>query len=148
MNFGQGFTNWDIPTFVKDGMQASMNSGDQSYGRHAGIPDLVNTLGKRYTKFFGREINPMSEIVVTAGATAGLQACLGAYCSPGDEVVCLAPYFVWYKPMCVLLGLTLKTVELTPPEAETAAWMVNYAGLEDSLSSKTRFLILNNPLNP
>lgn len=47
------------------------------YERSAGRMSLVNNLAKKYSKTLGRELNPLTEIVVTNGASEHIQQQLG-----------------------------------------------------------------------
>ncbi len=94
MNLGQGFPNWDIPTFCKDALVRSLDEGHNQYTRSVGHMQLVAALAKRYSPLFGRELDPVNEIAVGVGATETLFATLQAFISAGDEVICIEPAFV------------------------------------------------------
>jgi aspartate/methionine/tyrosine aminotransferase len=63
------------------------------YCRSRGDLALVNALSKHYSPLVGREIDPLTEITVSVGATEGLFAIMQSYLNPGDEVVTLEPAF-------------------------------------------------------
>jgi hypothetical protein len=48
---------------------------------------LVNAIGKTYTKFMGREIDPINEILITVGAYGSLFNAFTSLLEKGDEVI-------------------------------------------------------------
>jgi DNA-binding transcriptional MocR family regulator len=72
INLGQGFPNWDPPDFVIEAGIKAMTSGFNQYTRTAGHPRLVELLAGRYTKHFGREVDPYAQVAITIGASQAL----------------------------------------------------------------------------
>ena len=63
-------------------------------------------------RFYGLEVDPASEVVVTSGATEAITACLMALLDPGDEVVLIEPLYDTYLPVVRLLGAVPRLVRL------------------------------------
>lgn len=86
VNLGQGFPDWMPPEFAVEALveaaQDEMNSPHQ-YTRPAGHPNLVNQLAQRYSTHMGRNIEPMSEVAVTVGASQALYLSLQTLIKPG-----------------------------------------------------------------
>ena len=86
VNLGQGFPDWLPPEFAVESLveaaQDQMHSPHQ-YTRPAGHPNLVNQLAKRYSVHMGREIQPMTEVAVTVGASQALYLSLQTLIQPG-----------------------------------------------------------------
>lgn len=61
-------------------------------------------MSKLYSQLIGRQINPQTEIVVTAGAYEALFSCIQGHTSPGDEVIIIEPFFDCYEPMVKTVG--------------------------------------------
>lgn len=61
-NASQGFPNWNPPDFVVAAAQKALSDGFHQYTRTAGHPRLVQLLAKRYSKHFGREVDPFSQV--------------------------------------------------------------------------------------
>lgn len=55
-------------------------------------------------RFYGLEVDPKTEVVVTSGATEAITACLMAVLNPGDECVLIEPLYDTYLPVVKLLG--------------------------------------------
>ena len=60
----------DGDSFASVGKPLNLN---QQYTRPGGEPSLVQELAKVYSPKFGRELDPMSEVVTTIGAQEGMQ---------------------------------------------------------------------------
>lgn len=58
-----------------------------------GRPRLKKALAKAYSPFFGREIDPETEISITTGANEGMLSAMMAFVEPGEEVIVLEPFF-------------------------------------------------------
>lgn len=58
----QGFPNWDPPDFVVAAAHDALSSGFHQYTRTAGHPRLVQLLAKRYSKHFGKEVDPFAQV--------------------------------------------------------------------------------------
>lgn len=58
-----------------------------------GRPRLKKAISAAYSPFFGRDINPDTEIVITSGANEGILSALMGFLDPGDEVILFEPFF-------------------------------------------------------
>lgn len=150
VNLGQGFPNFPAPDFVKAAAQEAIGADLNQYARSAGQIRLVGALAQIYGPLFGRELNPMTEIVITTGATEGIFATVQALVNPGDEVVLIEPFYDSYAPSVIMAGGTPVYVPLRPlPNAQTAAdWQLDMGELEAAFTERTRLLIINTPQNP
>jgi aspartate/methionine/tyrosine aminotransferase len=102
VNLGQGFPDWDPPTFASDAMTRSVVPSYQrhanQYARsHAHLP-LAQVLAKQYTERWkqslGRhDIDPVTEIATAVGCTNVLYCAVQGLISSGDEVILLEPAF-------------------------------------------------------
>jgi DNA-binding transcriptional MocR family regulator len=86
VNLGQGFPDWLPPKFATDCLVEAVLDSAQSphqYTRSAGHPNLVKQLATRYSTHMNREIDPMSEVAVTVGASQALYLSLQTLVKPG-----------------------------------------------------------------
>lgn len=58
-----------------------------------GRPRLKNAIAKAYSPFFGKEINPDTEVTITTGANEGILCAFMGFIEPGDEVIVFEPFF-------------------------------------------------------
>ena len=147
-NLGSGFTEWDTPQFLKDFLYQGTLEHENQYGRSAGQIAFVKAIAKEYSPLFSREIDPMSEIVVTHGSTGGLTNACAAFLEEGDEVITFEPSFESYFVQPMIFGGKLRTFSLDQPKEGSDRWTVDFDEFEKIFNDKTRFLILNTPHNP
>jgi kynurenine---oxoglutarate transaminase / cysteine-S-conjugate beta-lyase / glutamine---phenylpyruvate transaminase len=104
INLGQGFPDLglsdgpeSLPKFVLSAAQESVYDASKvQYSRIQGSPRLVNALAAFYSPRLRREIDPLSEVLVTVGATEGLFSSIQAFVGPGDEMLMVDPHYDWY----------------------------------------------------
>ncbi len=143
INLGQGFPDVDGPEDVRDMAARAAVEGPNQYPPMLGIAELRAAVAEANGRFYDLDIDPMREVMVTSGATEALADCFLALIEPGDEVVVFEPLYDCYLPMIRRAGGVAKRIRLMPPE-----WRLERAALEDAFSQKTKFVLLNNPLNP
>lgn len=158
VNLGQGFPDWPTPDFCKDALKASISAEHNQYSRSAGDPALVEALASHYSPLLGRQVDALSEVTVSVGATEALYALMQAIINEGDEVVVLEPAFDTYPAQIQMAGGVCKFVPLvcdvkqsglgqgkSPPKS---AWTLDMNRLEAAITPKTKLMLLNTPHNP
>jgi N-succinyldiaminopimelate aminotransferase len=143
INLGQGFPDTDGPTDVLQAAADALMDGRNQYPPMTGVPELRQAVAAANKRFYGLEVDPNSEVVVTSGATEAITASLMALVNPGDEVVLIEPLYDTYLPVVRLLGATPRLVRLTPPK-----WELPRAELAAAFGPKTKALLINTPMNP
>ncbi len=146
VNLGQGFPNFPCPDFLKEAARKAIYGDQNQYARSAGTPHLVKVLARELSQEFGRDLDPLSEITVTTGATEGLFIAAQAFLEPGDEAVLIEPFYDAYPADSALCGATCVHVPLRP--AEDGKWVFDPAEMEQAFSEKTKVVFLNSPQNP
>jgi N-succinyldiaminopimelate aminotransferase len=143
INLGQGFPDEDGPVEVLDAAVAAIRAGENQYPPGQGIPDLRLAIAEHQRRFYGLEVDPDREVLVTAGATEAIAATLLALLQPGDEVVTFEPYYDEYAAVVALAGGVHRTVPLEPP-----AFRPDLDRLRDTVTDRTRVILVNTPHNP
>jgi aspartate/methionine/tyrosine aminotransferase len=143
INLGQGFPDYEGPEDVVKAAADALLDHRNQYPPLAGVPELREAVAQANRRFYGLQIDPATEVIVTSGATEALMACLMAIVNPGDEVVVLEPFYDVYLPMIRLLGAVPKLVRLTPPK-----WELPRDALAAAFGPRTKALLLNSPMNP
>ncbi|MBE9606325.1 aminotransferase [Acetobacteraceae bacterium H6797] len=143
INLGQGFPDYEGPADVIQAAADALMDGRNQYPPLTGLPELREAVARANHRFYGLEIDPASEVVVTSGATEALIASLMAVLNPGDECVLLEPLYDTYLPVVRMLGAIPKLVRLQPPK-----WELPRAELAAAFGPKTKAILLNTPMNP
>lgn len=143
INLGQGFPDYDGPEDVIEAAAAALKDGRNQYPPMTGVPELRQAVAAANRRFYGLEVDPNAEVVVTSGATEAITACLMAVLNPGDECVLIEPLYDTYLPVVKLLGAIPKLVRLSPPK-----WELPRAELAAAFGPKTKAILLNTPMNP
>lgn len=81
-----------------------MSEDQNQYCRPDGHTPLVQAIATMYSPFFGRQINPMTEITTSVGATEAIFSCTQALLEPGDEVILFEPTFDIYPAQVQMAG--------------------------------------------
>lgn len=143
IGLGAGEPDFDTPDNIKEAAIAAIRRGETKYTAVEGIPELRKAVAAKFKRENGLDYAP-SQIFVSAGGKAIIYNALLATLNPGDEVICVAPYWVSYPDIVALAGATPVIVEgkfengfrLTPEE------------LDQAITHKTKWVILNQPSNP
>ena len=143
INLGQGFPDTDGPADIIEAAAAALRDGRNQYPPLAGVPELRQAVAVANARFYGLQVDPATEVVVTSGATEAITACLMALLDPGDEVVLIEPLYDTYLPVVRMLGATARLVRLSPPK-----WELPRAELAAAFGPRTKAILLNSPMNP
>src|SRR4051794_40298476 len=76
INLGQGFPDTDGPSEVADAAIAAIRAGENQYPPGLGTLDLRTAVAEHQRRFWGVELDPETEILITAGATEAIAAAL------------------------------------------------------------------------
>ncbi len=142
-SFGAGEPDFDTPQHIKDAAIEALQAGRTKYTAATGIPELKKAIAEKLLRENRIEYTP-DQISVNCGAKHSCYNAILACCDPGDEVIIPAPYWTSYPDMVRLAGAEPYVVE-TKRENK---WKFTAEEFEDSISGRTRMLILNSPNNP
>jgi N-succinyldiaminopimelate aminotransferase len=143
INLGQGFPDTDGPVDVSEAAVAAIRGGVNQYPPGPGTPELRTAISAHQYRFWGIDVDPETDVVVTAGATEAIAAAMLALCEPGDEVVAFEPVYDSYRAAVSMAGGVLRVVTLEGP-----GYAVDVAALEQAITPATRLVLLNSPHNP
>ncbi len=143
INLGQGFPDTEGPADVVQAAADALLDNRNQYPPMTGVPELRQAVAQANQRFYGIEIDPATEVVVTSGATEAITAALMALINPGDEVVLIEPLYDTYLPTVKLLGGIPRLVRLEPPH-----WELPRDALAAAFGPRTKCILLNSPMNP
>ncbi|MGH7082239.1 MAG: aminotransferase class I/II-fold pyridoxal phosphate-dependent enzyme, partial [Acetobacteraceae bacterium] len=72
INLGQGFPDTDGPADMLAAAAAALMDGRNQYPPMTGVPELRAAVAAQNARFYGLDVDPEREIVVTSGATEGI----------------------------------------------------------------------------
>ena len=72
INLGQGFPDTEGPADVVQAAADALLDGRNQYPPLTGVPELREAVAATNRRFYGLEVDPASEVVVTSGATEAL----------------------------------------------------------------------------
>lgn len=141
--FAAGEPDFDTPDHIKEACIAALKAGKTKYAPTPGIEPLRQAIADKYAADYGLKVAP-SQVVVSPGGKFSCYLGVLSVCSPGDEVIIPAPYWVSYPEMVKLAGATPKFVLAD----DSTGFRLTPAQLEAAITPKTKLLILTSPSNP
>ena len=144
ISLGVGEPDFNTPWACTEKAIYTLEQGKTTYTSNAGLLELRQEIAKYIKNTLNINYCPKSQILVTVGASEGIDLALRAVVCPNDEVLVVEPSFVSYKPcitMCGGIPVVVNTKEennfkLTPED------------ILPKLSSKTKAIIISYPNNP
>ena len=143
LNLGQGFPDEDGPAEVLEAAREAIASGVNQYPPGLGMPVLREAIAEHQRRFYGLQVDPDREVLVTVGATEALAATILAFVEEGDEVVTLEPVYDSYAAVIALAGGRHVPVPLRAPDFQP-----DPDELRAAVGDRTRIILLNTPHNP
>lgn len=138
-----GEPDFDTPEHIADAAIDAIRRGETKYPPVAGIVPLREAISAKYKRENNIEYG-IDQIIVGTGGKQVIYNGLLATVNPGDEVICVAPYWVSYPEIVALCGGTVVTAKAS----ETNGFKLKPEELERCITPKTKWLILNSPSNP
>ena len=143
IGLGAGEPDFDTPENIKEVAIKAIKDGDTKYTAVDGTPALKKAIVEK----FKRENNldyTVEQITVGAGGKHVIYNAMMATLNEGDEVIIPAPYWVSYPDIVLLTGAKPVIIKCS----EDQGFKLKPKDLENTITSKTKWLILNSPSNP
>ncbi len=139
INLGLGEIQFDISQTNKDFIKKIIDENRIGYTPNAGLISLRNEISKYYENKISAE-----NICVTNGAEEGLYSTLTAILDLNDEILISNPTFIAYESIINLIGGKAVKFNLD----KNKEFQIDFKDLQGKKSSKTKAILINNPLNP
>ncbi|MGL4791544.1 MAG: aminotransferase class I/II-fold pyridoxal phosphate-dependent enzyme [Anaerotignaceae bacterium] len=144
ISLGVGEPDFETPWHVREAAISSIEKGITSYSSNAGMLELRDAISQYLEEKYNISYSPKNQVLVTIGASEGIDLALRSIINFGDEILVVEPSYVSYKPcisMCGGVPVPIVTkaenqFRLMPEELQTA------------ITSRTKALILPYPNNP
>lgn len=144
ISLGIGEPDFVTPWSIREAGIYSLEKGHTHYSSNPGFIELRTQISKYVARKYDVTYDPSKEIVVTVGASEGIDIALRALVGPGDEVIIPEPSFVAYKGCATFTGATPVIIELKAEDE----FKLKPEQLERALTDKTKVVILPFPNNP
>lgn len=143
LNLSQGFPDYDGPEVLREALARAVLEGNNQYPPMAGLPALREQISAKLFSYYNVHADAESEVTVTPGATEAIFCAITACVHPGDEVVVFDPCYDSYEPAVTLAGGITRHIPMSEP-----GFAIDWEQVEDSITGRTRVIIVNSPHNP
>ena len=139
IDMGVGEPDFDTPKNIVEAGCNSIRMGETRYAPTAGIVELRRAIADKLARENKLHVTA-DDVTVTPGAKMAVFAAIQALLQEGDECVLIGPSWVSYEPCVAFAGGRVswgRVDENFMPQ-----------DLSESISPKTRLIIVNSPSNP
>lgn len=143
INFTIGEPDFSTPEAVKQAGIRAIENNLTGYSHNAGLLSLRTAVADFFNDQYGFNYEAENEIVITNGASEGIDSILRTILVEGDEVILPSPIYSGYESIIHLSGA--KVVRL---ETADTGFLPDPERLEQMITEKTKAVIFNYPSNP
>lgn len=143
MSLGVGEPDFMTPEHVRRAAVELIRQGQTKYTDNRGTVEL-RAHAVEYLKKFELDYDGSDEILITVGASEGIDLALRALINPGDEVLVVEPSYVSYIPCVMMCG----GIPVHLCMQEKNGFRLTAQELEEKITPRTKALILPFPSNP
>ncbi len=142
INLAQGFPNYPIDAQLQNLISEHSAYDAHQYAPMQGNVILRQEIAQLINTKYKCKIDPIDNILITAGATQGVFTTIQALVSAGEEVIILDPSYDCYEVPILLVGGS--PIHISLDENFRPDWQK----INDAISPKTKIIIINSPHNP
>jgi aspartate aminotransferase len=140
-----GESNVPTPDYIKQAAVQALADGYTFYTENAGLPSLRRAIARHYRKWHAVELDPGSEIVITASGVQALNVGLRAMLDPGDEALVLTPAWPNGSSIVAMANAVARQI---PHPLRGDRYGIDFEALEAAAGPRTRLLLYTSPSNP
>jgi hypothetical protein len=140
-----GESNLPTPDYIKRAAVEAMANGFTFYTENAGLPSLRRAIAENYRRLHHVELDPASEIVVTASGVQALHLAIRCVLDPGDEALVLTP--AWPNGSSSIMMANAKVTQIAQPLCG-GRYVCDFDALAAAVTPRTRLLLYTSPSNP
>ncbi len=140
-----GESNLPTPDYIKQAAIRALEEGYTYYTENAGLPSLRRAIAENYRRLHAVDLDPTSEIVVTASGVQALNMGIRCALDPGDEALVLTPAWPNGSSSVVMANACVRQI---PQPLVGDRYTIDFDALEDSVTPRTRLLLYTSPSNP
>lgn len=144
VSLGVGEPDFHTPWHVREEGIYALEKGLTTYTSNSGLLELRQEVSRYLEQQYGISYRPEDQVLITVGASEAIDLAMRAVIEPGDEVLIPEPSYVSYAPCVILAG----GVPIAVPTTEESEFRLTAANLEQSITSRSKILVLPYPNNP
>ena len=137
-----GEPDFPTPWVIREEAYYHLEKGHTSYTSNWGLIELREEIA-RYMERYGMRYNPADEIIITVGASEGVDAVLRAVLNAGDEIIVVQPCYVNYTPLAELTG-----AKIVPIDSSANGYYPTAEQVRAAVTPRTKALMICSPNNP
>jgi aspartate aminotransferase len=140
-----GESSMPTPDVIKRAAADALADGFTFYTENAGLPSLRREIARSYARLHEVELDPATEIVVTASGVQALHVAIRCALDPGDEAIVLTPAWPNGARIVELCGATAREV---PQPVSGKRYGLDLDAIDAAIGPRTRLLLYTSPSNP
>lgn len=144
ISLGVGEPDFLTPWAIRERAIYTLEKGRTRYTSNHGLLELREEITKYLKRKYDLSYCPKDEVLVTVGASEGIDVALRTLLNPGEEVLVVEPSYVSYKP-CVEMAGGVPVIINTKVEND---FRLMPEEILEKVTDKTKALILPYPNNP
>ena len=144
VSLGVGEPDFVTPWHIREEAIFSLERRRTMYTENAGRPELRREIARYMRERFGLHYDPGAQVLVTVGASEGIDLAIRAIVNPGDEILVAEPCFVSYKPCVAMAG----GVPVPLPTREENHFKITADDIQAHITPRTKAIMLSYPNNP
>lgn len=139
-NMSIGQPDFPVPDKIKKDIVKALKEDKTGYTSSIGIKELREKVMIKHG--FKKLEDKGFTSIITSGTTGGIFLSYSALMNQKEEIIIFEPYFVVYPEISKFLGIKPRVVKTN------SDFSINFTNLENSITSKTKAIMVNSPSNP
>jgi aminotransferase len=144
VSFALGEPDFTTSKNIIDAACKALQEGITHYTPNAGILPLRQAITKKLKNKNNVEIDPETEIMITAGGMEALMLVMMVTLDPGDEIILTDPFWTNHPSQVLMTGAIPRFVKVY----EEDGFAYNPDNVRKAINSKTKAILINSPANP
>ncbi|KAA0958606.1 aminotransferase class I/II-fold pyridoxal phosphate-dependent enzyme [Planococcus sp. ANT_H30] len=143
INLTIGQPDFPTPEPIKQAGIEAIRHNHTNYTHNAGMLELRTEIASFFQDTYELNFEPKTEIIVTNGASEGLDSLFRAILEKGDEVILPAPAYPGYEPIIKLCGGKVVYLDMSD-----TGFQPDSTRLASLITDRTKAVLMNFPSNP
>lgn len=147
VTLGQGIPSFNTPEFIRQAVIEELSKDDSLIGKYSmqpGLPQLKQAIAADLKRTKNLDADPDENIFISCGGMEALAAGISTIIERGDEVILPTPTYASHIEQILFAEGVLVFV----PLREDEGFKLDIDAFRKAISSKTKAIILCNPVNP